>query len=158
MSACALSCCTTTPCSDPNGAGLCAQSRAQSRASPMFDQATTSASPSIYRRGADAQPPALHKQAVKNSEGCACARTVGVQGQRMSTLTAEAHPLTAAPGQTLILTGSPSGCIAAIETTVRQAPIILALLLFQMVICRGMYSWPVVDMLPQSMHDVANAD
>ncbi|KAK9868616.1 hypothetical protein WJX84_006947 [Apatococcus fuscideae] len=44
---------------------------------------------------------------------------VGVQGQRMSTLTAEAHPLTAAPGQTLILTGSPSGCIAAIETTVR---------------------------------------
>ena len=47
---------------------------------------------------------------------------VGVQGQRISSLTAEAHPLTAAPGQTLILTGSPSGCLAAIETTARYAP------------------------------------
>ncbi|KAK9816047.1 hypothetical protein WJX74_007756 [Apatococcus lobatus] len=44
---------------------------------------------------------------------------VGVQGQRMSSLTAEAHPLTAAPGQTLILVGSPSGCLAAVETTAR---------------------------------------
>ena len=46
---------------------------------------------------------------------------VGIQGQRSSNLTAAAHPLTAVPGQTLILTGSPSGCIAAIETTARWA-------------------------------------
>ena len=50
---------------------------------------------------------------------CAAFGAVGVQGQGSSMLTAAAHPLTAAPGQTLILTASPSGCIAAIETTAR---------------------------------------